>query len=78
MPGFSDAVPHDVCGVPIYEGDLVQVGKRMAFVIVTLEDKAMLIEYDKASLRPNSTWEQGWLYPPFDCIVRAGALSPIK
>jgi hypothetical protein len=78
MPGFSDAIPHDVCGAPIHEGDLIQVGKRTAFVVVTLEDQAMLIEYDKASLRPNSTWEQGWLYTPFECIVRAGALSPIR
>lgn len=79
MAGFdSTKIPYDVCGVPIYEGDLVQVGKRTAYVIVTLEDKAMLIEYDQASQRPSHTWEQGWLYNPFECIVRAGALSPIS
>ena len=77
MPGFSDAVPHDVCGVPIYEGDLVQVGQRTAYVIVTLEDQAMLIEFDRDSTRTEII-EQHWLYAPFECIVRAGALSPIR
>ena len=77
MPGFSDAFPYDVCGVPIYEGDLVQVGQRTAYVIVTLEDKAMLIEFDRASCRTEII-EQTWLYKPFDCIVRTGALSPIR
>lgn len=78
MPGFTDAVPYDICGVPIHEGDLVQFGTRSAYVILILEDQAMLIEFDRASMHPDTTWEQAWKYKPFDCIVRTGALSPIR
>ena len=78
MAGFdSTKQPMDLTGTPIFEGDLVQYGKRTAYVIVTLEDKAMLIEFDRASCRTEII-EQTWLYNPFECIVRAGALSPIR
>jgi hypothetical protein len=78
MPGFDKLQPMDLRGVPIYEGDLVQYGRRTAHVLLTLEDKALLMEYDTDSTRPEIGVEQAWLYKPFECIVRSGALSPIK
>jgi hypothetical protein len=57
---------------------MVQYGRRTACVLVTLEDKALLMEFDAASTRPTDTFEQMWMYKPFDVVVRSGALSPIK
>ena len=78
MPGFSGKQPIDLVGIPIYTDDLVQYGKRTAQVLITLDDTALLMEFDGASTRPTDTIEQMWLYKPFDCIVRTGALSPIS
>jgi hypothetical protein len=78
MSGFNKLQPMDLRGIPIYEGDLVQYGRRTAYVLVTLEDKALLMEFDAASTRPTDTFEQMWMYKPFDVVVRSGALSPIK
>ena len=78
MPGFNSKQPFDLVGIPIYEGDLVQHGRRTAHVLLTLEDTALLMEYDRDSTPSDVAVEQTWLYKPFDCIVRAGALSPIR
>jgi hypothetical protein len=78
VAGFDNTLqPIDLVGTPIFEGDLVQYGKRTAYVLVTLEDTSMLIEFDRYSTRTDII-EQTWLYKPFDCIVRTGALSPIR
>jgi len=79
MPGFNGKQPLDLLGRPIYTGDMVQYGRRTAYVLVTLEDKALLMEFDKDSTpHPEFGVEQTWMYKPFDVIVRSGALSPIK
>lgn len=78
MPGFNGLQPLDLLGRPIYTGDMVQYGRRTAYVLVTLEDKALLMEYDAASTRATDTVEQTWMYKPFNLVVRSGALSPIK
>jgi hypothetical protein len=78
MPGFNGKQPLDLLGRPIYTGDMVQYGRRTAYVLVTLEDEALLMEFDAASTRPTDTFEQMWMYKPFDVVVRSGALSPIK